>query len=113
MKTIALFTLLLVGFFGVITSLARPDIVSKKFAEVRAPVDQYFAEKNAKAWNDAKEIDRANWMLKLHLPADCGVPKTSIIELECRNTIKMHAQAFEQNWANKLSNGWKPDGASN
>jgi len=77
------------------------------------PIDQYFAEKKAKVWNEAKEIERANWMLKLHLPADCGVPKTSIRELECRNNMKMHAQAFEQNWTNKVNNGWKPDGVSN
>ena len=25
----------------------------------------------------------------------------------------MHTQVFEQNWANKVSNGWKPDGQVN
>jgi len=112
LKTIAFFTLLLLGFLGVITSLARPDIVQKKYAEILAPIDQYFAGKNAAAWNEAKETERATWMLKLHLPADCAATKTSIRELECRNIIKMHVQGFEQTWANKVSNGWKPDGAS-
>ena len=112
MKAIAFFTLLLLGFLGVITALARPDIVQGKYAEIRAPIDQYFAEKNATAWNEAKETERTSWMLKLHLPADCAAPKTSIRELECRNAIKLHAQVFKQNWANRVSSGWKPDGAS-
>ena len=100
-------------FFGVITSLARPDIIQKKFAEIRAPIDQYFAEENSKVWNNAKETERAIWIMKLHLPADCAAPKTAIRELECRNKMRLHGQTFEQNWAYKVNTGWKPDGVSN
>lgn len=113
MKTIALFTLLIIGVFGIITALARPDILQTKYSEIRAPIDQFFAEKNAKAWKVAKDSERAAWNMNLHLPADCGAPKTAIRELECRNSMKQHTQAFEQNWANKVSNGWKPDSVSN
>lgn len=113
MKTIALFTLLIIGVFGIITALARPDILQAKYSEIRAPIAQYFAEKNAKSWKVAKDAERTAWNMNLHLPADCGAPKTSIRELECRNKMKMHADAFEQNWANRINNGWKPDGASN
>ena len=113
MKTIALFTFLVIGFFGIITALARPDIIEKKYSEVRAPIDQYFAEKNSRVWKETKDTERATWMMRLHLPADCAAPKTAIRELECRNKMKLHAQAFEQNWAYKVNTGWKPDGASN
>lgn len=101
MKTIALFTLLLIGVFGVITAL------------IRAPIAQYFAEKNARVWTEAKETERATWIKKLHLPADCAAPKATIRALECRNKMKLHAQTFEQNWAYKVNTGWKPDGVFN
>jgi hypothetical protein len=113
LKTIALFSLLLFGFFGLITALARPDILQAQYSEIRAPIDKYFAGKNAQAWKVAKDAERAAWNMNLHLPADCGAPKTAIRELECRNKMKMHAQAFEQNWANKVRNGWRPEGIGN
>lgn len=113
LKTIALFTVMTFGFFGIITALARPDIVQKQYAEIRAPIAQYFAEKNTRVWHQAKESERARWMMRLHLPADCTPPKTAIRELECSNTVKLHTQTFEQNWANKVQSGWKPDGVAN
>jgi len=50
--------------------LARPDIIQAKFSEIRAPLDQYFAEKNFKTWEAAKDAERAAWNLKINLPAD-------------------------------------------
>ena len=113
MKTIALFTLLIFAVLGVVTALARPDILQTKYSEIRAPIDQYFAEKNAKAWQIAKNTERAAWNMKLKLPADCVQPKTAIRELECRNKVHLHAQTFEQIWSTRVNSGWKPNGISN
>jgi hypothetical protein len=112
-RTIALFTILIISTFAIITAMTRPDIINKKYSEIRAPIDQYLAEKSDKIWNDAKQTERAMWMLKLRLPHDCSLPKTAIREIECNNLMQMHAQIFEQNWSNKVRNGWKPDGVSN
>jgi hypothetical protein len=112
MRTVIFISVLIVGFFGVITAIARPDIISAKYAEIRAPIDRYFADKNAQAWKVAKDAERAAWMLKQKLPHDCSMPKSSIREIECNNLLQLHAQTFEQVWSNKIKSGWKPDGAS-
>lgn len=109
MRTVIFISVLIVGFFGVITAIARPDIISAKYAEIRAPIDRYFADKNAQAWNAAKDAERAAWMLKQKMPLDCSMPKSSIREIECNNMLQLHAQTFEKIWANKIKNGWKPE----
>ena len=93
--------------------MARPDIIQAKFSEIRAPLDQYFAEKNFKTWEAAKDAERAAWNLKINLPADCVEPKTALRELECKNKMRLHARTFEQIWLNKVQPGWKPDDISN
>lgn len=110
MKTYALFVVILFGFFVIIAAMVRPDIVEKQYLKMRAPFDNYIAEKNSKIWNDAKESDRSNWLMKLHLPVTCGAPKTAMREIECHNLMQVHMETFEQNWANKISSGWKPEG---
>jgi hypothetical protein len=110
MKTYSLFAIIIVCFFAVITAMVRPDIVEQKYLQMRDPIDNYFAEKNAKIWNDAKETERAIWLIKLHLPADCGAPKTAMRGIECHNLMQLHIDTFEQNWANKVRGGWKPEG---
>ncbi len=110
MKIFAFFAILILGFFATITAAVRPDVIEQKYREIRSPIDQHFAEKSARTWNDAKESERAIWMLKLQLPADCSSPKTAIREVECDNRRQLHAQAFEQDWANRVRRGWKPDG---
>lgn len=112
MRTILFFSVLVAGFFGVIAAIARPDIISAKYADIRAPIDRYFADRNAQVWNAAKDAERAAWMLKQKLPQDCSMPKSSIREIECRNLQQLHAQTFEQIWSNKISSGWKPEGSS-
>ena len=110
MRTVIFISVLIVGFFGVITAIARPDIISAKYAEMRAPIDRYFAEKNVQAWNAAKDAERAAWMLKQKMPQDCSMPKSSIREIECNNMKQQQAQTFEQLWSNKLKGGWVPPG---
>jgi len=109
MKTYILFAVILLGFFAVIASMVRPDIVEQQYQKIRAPIDTYFAEKNAKIWNDAKNSERATWLMKMHLPVDCGAPKSAMREVECRSLMQHHLDTFEQNWINKVSNGWKPE----
>jgi len=113
MKSIALFTILMIMFFSIITYLARPDIVEKKYQEIRAPISKYFSDKDALIWMDVKATEHAAWMIKLQLPKDCQNSKTALREIECKNLIKQHAQSFEQNWINRVRNGWKPKDLSN
>ena len=112
MRSVIFISVLIIGFFGVITAIARPDIISAKYAEIRAPIDRYFAEKNARAWKAAKETERSAWMIHQKLPHDCNLPKSSIREIECNNVLQLQAQTFEKIWSNKLKSGWKPDGSS-
>ena len=112
MRTFTFFTILLLGFFTIITAIARPEVLKSKYAEIRAPIDKYYAEKNSEIWRDAKKSEQAMWMLKLHLPSDCLKTKSAIRELECKNIIQLHSQTFEQNWSVKVASGWKPEGAS-
>ena len=112
MRSILFFLVLVAGFFAVITAIARPDIISAKYAEIRAPIDKYFSEKNAQAWKNAKQAEHAIWMLQQKFPHDCSSPKTSIREIECNNLRQLQTQTFEQIWSNKINRGWKPDGVS-
>jgi hypothetical protein len=110
MKIFAFFAILILGFFATITAAVRPDIVEQKYMEVRAPIDHYFDEKRAITWKEAKDQERANWMVKQQLPTDCRSPKTAIRELECKNQNQLLVAAFEQEWAAKVRQGWKPEG---
>lgn len=110
MKIFMFFAILILGFFVTITAAVRPDIVEQKYKEMRAPIDQYFADRRAMTWKDAKESARAIWMLKLQQPADCRSPKTAMREMECDNTKQQFVRAFEQDWADRVRNGWKPEG---
>lgn len=110
MRVFAFFAIMILGFFATITAVVRPDIVQQKYMAVRAPFDHYFAEKHATTWKEAKDSERAIWMLKHPLSADCKSPKTAIRELECRNQRQIQAAAFEQEWADRVRSGWKPEG---
>jgi len=110
MKIYIFFAILILGFFAAITAAVRPDIVEQKFMAVRAPLDQHFADIRATTWKEARDQARASWMLKQQLPSDCRRPKTAIRELECDNKKQLLAQAFEQEWGNKVRSGWKPEG---
>lgn len=113
MKSIILFSFLILGFFSVITVIARPDIVQEKYQALRAPILQYLQEKDAQVWKEEKDTERASWMIKLQLPKDCNPSKTALREIECKNLIQQHAQSFEQNWRYKIKNGWKPTAIKN
>jgi len=110
MKTYALFIVILLGFFVIIAAMVRPDMVERQYLKLRAPIDNYFTEKNTKIWTDAKESERATWLMKMHLPADCGAPRSAMREVECHNLMQQYMDAFEQNWSNKVRSGWKPEG---
>jgi hypothetical protein len=110
MKIFAFFAILIIGFFIAVTAAVRPDIIEQKYRAVRAPIDHHFAETRAALWEEAKNSERARWMLKQHLPADCRSPKTAIRDMECNNIKQLQAQTFEQEWEEKVRNGWKPEG---
>jgi len=111
MKIFVFFSILILGFFAAVTAAVRPDIVEKKYMAIRDPIDQHFAAQREKTWNEAKDQERATWMLKHQLPSDCRNPKTAIKEMECNNKKQLLAQAFDKEWNNKVRSGWKPDGA--
>jgi hypothetical protein len=110
MKTYLFFVILILGFFSAVTAAVKPDVFAQKYKEVEAKIERAQAEKKAMTWSAAKTADRAAWMLKQPLPANCASPKSAIRELECRNIVQLHAQAFEQAWVQKVNKGWKPYG---
>lgn len=110
MKVYIFFAILILGFFAVITAAVRPDIVEAKYMELRAPYDQRVAAQQRQTWEEAKNHERAKWMLKLELPNDCNKSSSSLRELECKNIIELHHQQFARAWNTKVRNGWKPEG---
>jgi hypothetical protein len=110
MKIFVFFAILFLGFFVAITAAVRPDIVEKQYMAARAPIDQHFADKRAATWKEAKDQERAIWMLKQkQLPSDCKTPKTAIREMECKNIKQLRDQAFEKEWDDRIKSGWKPE----
>lgn len=113
MRIYIFFVILILGFIGAITAAVRPDIVEAKYMELRSPVDQYFAHKEAMTWQKAKDEEFAAWMLKLKIPGDCSAPKTSLRQIECKNMVEQHQLKFANEWNNKVQAGWKPYGIEN
>ncbi|MBU1425951.1 MAG: hypothetical protein KKH12_10635 [Gammaproteobacteria bacterium] len=87
------------------------DVVKQKYLAIREPIDLHFAAPQEKTWKEAKDQERATWMLKHQLPVECKYPKTAIKEMECNNKKQLLAQAFNEEWENKVRSGWKPEGA--
>lgn len=111
MKIYVFYVILILGFFAAVTAAVRPDVVEQKYLAIRDPIDLHFAAPREKTWKEAKDQERATWMLKHQLPVDCKYPKTAIKEMECNNKKQLLAQAFNEEWENKVRSGWKPEGA--
>jgi hypothetical protein len=112
MKTVLVLTLIIAGFFGIITALAKPEVLMKKYQEARAPIDKYLLDREMKIWTEAKEKEQASWMINTNMPNGCTEQASALKALECKTAIHHSLEAFENNWANKVRNGWKPNGAS-
>ncbi len=97
---------------GLITWAARPDLFEAQYNRIAAPIENHFAEKRTAAWQSAKEQAWRKWMAQVHLPSDCTHPATSLHELECKNKLQLQANAFENDWANKIASGWRPEGVN-
>lgn len=110
MKIFAFFAILILGFTTAITAAVKPEAIEQNYLAMRAPIDQYFAKKQETAWRVAKDMERAAWMLKQQMPADCKSPKTAIRELECSNKKQLLARTFDREWTKKINSGWKPEG---
>ena len=110
MKTAFLITFVMAMIFTIITGLVKPEIFITKYQELRAPIDQYFLDKELTVWRNTKEQEKAMWGLKIRLPEYCNAPNSAIEVLECRNEFNNYMQQFEVVWANKVRSGWKPDG---
>jgi hypothetical protein len=109
-KKMLLVTVLMLLSFVLIMAIARPELIHRQYISLREPIDRYIAQKNYIIWREAKETEKAKWMLRLQLPKDCATPVTALRRLACNNMLQIQAQAFEQDWSNKIRNGWKPEG---
>lgn len=108
-----MFRYLIIGgiLFAFTTSLivwaTRADLIEK---DVKKPLVEWNAEREAELWQTAKGEAWKKWATEIRLPADCENPRTEVRKLECKNKWQLHAASFERTWANKVRNGWKPDG---
>ncbi len=112
MRIYIFFVILILGFTAAVTAAVNPEIFKKKYEEVRAPIDQYYAQKNAAIWEETRSVEYTAWMLKLRLPDVCLQQTTALQELECKQMKQVHQQSFAENWANKVKSGWKPAGVT-
>jgi hypothetical protein len=104
--------LMTAAMVGLITWATRPDLMENQYNRIAAPVVNHFADQRAAAWQAAKEHAWKQWMGHVHIPGDCAKPATSLRNLECKNQIQQQANIFENDWANKIANGWKPEGVN-
>ena len=112
MRYVFLVTLMTAAMVGLITWATRPDFVETQYDRITAPVANHFAGQRAAAWQVAKERAWKQWMEQVHIPGDCAKPATSLRSLECKNQIQLQANLFENDWANKIASGWKPEGTN-
>lgn len=113
MKTLAFIMLMVLGFFAVITAMARPDIIEKQYWKIREPYDRYKDEQKKTAWETAYNQERAQWMLKNALPSECNAPRTAVEEVQCNELSRERERKFAQVWKINVRKGWKPDGMEN
>lgn len=102
------FVILIVGFTLTITAIIKPEIIKEKYAQVKAPYDQYWQQKENEKWKLAKDQQRAEWMLQARLPIACNSAQSALKALECRNEKDQELQKFEQQWQYKIAHGWQP-----
>ena len=108
MKVYLFFAVLILGFTLAITAAVRPDAIEQHYKALAAPIKKHLSERKDAMLREAKATELAVWMKKLKLPADCVTTKSAIRELECRNQMQLHTQAFEQAWSAKVNSGWEP-----
>jgi len=108
---IYLFFVLLIGlFFITIVAAYNPAAFEKEYKKIEEPVANYIAGIRSDEWRVAKGKAWQAWQKKIKLPAYCANPHSSIQELECQNKLQNQADTFNRVWADKVANGWKPDG---
>ena len=108
MRTFQFLATLFAMFIFTIVAGYKPSLIEKEYNRIKAPVENYFAEKQAKAMQSAKDKEWQTWSRQIHLPADCVYPRSAIREMECKNQWQLQADSFEQSWANRIASGWKP-----
>jgi hypothetical protein len=112
MRYVFLVMLMTAVMVGLITWATRPDMLETQYNRITAPVTNHFASQRAAAWQAAKEQAWKQWMVQVHIPSDCAKPATSLRNLECKNQVQEQANIFENDWANKIASGWKPEGVN-
>lgn len=92
---------------SLIVWITRADLIDK---DVKKPVTEWNATREAKIWQTAKDEAWKEWAGQIHLAPDCGNPRTELRKLECKNQWQLHAETFERTSADKVRSGWKPAG---
>lgn len=112
MRTFIFFAVLFAMFIFTIIAGYKPSMIEKEYNRIKEPLEKYSAEKQSEAWRVAKDREWQAWKMKIRLPADCANPRGAIREMECKNQWQVQADTFERIWADRVANGWKPDGVN-
>jgi hypothetical protein len=99
---------MIMGFVGIMTAIVRPDIVTKKYEELKHPVEQYQANQVNDQWRIARIQDHAAWMLNHKMPGECATTTSAIKQLECSQLHDQIEMQFSSAWQNKINKGWQP-----
>lgn len=97
-------------FIFVIVAAYKPSMIEKEYNRIKEPIEKHFAEKQEVIWRDAKNKEWQTWVNQMHVPDDCATRQTALQEVECKNQRQLQVNAFERAWANKIAQGWKPQG---
>jgi hypothetical protein len=108
MKTYFFFAVMILGFFGVIAAIAKPELIEQKYNELTRPITEYQNEAERQKWKTAKEQEHARWTLEHQLPSDCMKSEKAMRQLECANMRDINEGNFARVWQKKIRDGWKP-----
>lgn len=112
MRYVFLLMFMISAMIGLITWAARPDLFEIQYNRVAAPIENHFAQQRNAAWQTAKEQAWRKWLAQAPLPGDCVHPASALHALECKNRLQLQENAFENDWAVKVAQGWHPEGVN-
>lgn len=110
MRTFLFLATIFAMFIVTIVFAYKPTMIEERYAQIKEPIEKHFEAQRAEAWRSAKERAWKAWEANVQLPKDCAEPASSLRELECKNLMQIEAATFQNRWAEKVTNGWTPEG---
>lgn len=112
MRYVFLVSLFTVCVVSMIVWATRPELITNAGVEIKKPFTEWKDREESEKWKTARKLEYTRWTARQEHPTRCDNPKTSIIELECKNLRDEENAAFERIWENKIASGWKPEGVN-